>query len=198
VDDHPLLREGVRSILAATPGIAVVGQASDGHQALELFRALRPDITLMDIQMPNSSGIEAITRIRNEFPEASIIVLSTFKSDVQALGALRAGAKGYLLKTSLSGELVKTIEAVHSGRRHVTGAIAAELAEHLGMAELTEREVSVLKCVSEGNSNREVAAKLSISLETVKQHMKHIATKLGTNDRAHAVAVAIRRGIIDS
>jgi len=197
VDDHPIMREGIRTVLSYAPGMVVVGEAADGESAIEQFRALRPDVTLMDLQMPNMTGVEAIEIIREEFPGAAIVVLSTFKTDVQAVRALRAGARGYLLKDTLSSDLTKTIRAVHAGRRYVTSAIAAEIAAHVEVETLTEREIAVLKVVAAGNTNRDVADMLAISLETVKQHMKNIASKLGTRDRAHAVAIAIKRGIIE-
>ena len=197
VDDHPIMREGIRTVLSYAPVMVVVGEAADGESAIEQFRALRPDVTLMDLQMPNMTGVEAIEIIREEFPGAAIVVLSTFKTDVQAVRALRAGARGYLLKDTLSSDLTKTIRAVHAGRRYVTSAIAAEIAAHVEVETLTEREIAVLKVVAAGNTNRDVADMLAISLETVKQHMKNIASKLGTRDRAHAVAIAIKRGIIE-
>lgn len=197
VDDHSIMRAGIRAVLSSSTGIVVVGEASDGESAIEQFRSLRPDVTLMDLQMPNISGVEAIEAIREEHPGAVIVVLSTYKTDVQALRALRAGARGYLLKDALAAELANTIRAVHGGRRHVTQAIAAEIAAHVDVDSLTEREIAVLKAVAAGNSNRDVALKLDISLETVKQHLKNIAGKLDTRDRTHAVAIAIKRGIIE-
>jgi len=197
VDDHPIMREGIRSVLTYASGITVVGEAADGQSAVNQVRALRPDVTLMDLQMPNMGGVEAIEIIREEFPGSAIVVLSTFSTDVQAVRALRAGARGYLLKDSLSSDLINTIRAVHAGRRYVTGVIADEIAAHVEIDTLTEREIAVLKVVSGGNTNRDVANKLDISLDTVKQHMKNIASKLGTRDRAHAVTIAIKRGIID-
>ncbi|MGY3230349.1 DNA-binding NarL/FixJ family response regulator [Luteibacter sp. HA06] len=197
-EDHPLMREGLSRVIGDEPDMEVVGEAQDGAHAVEQFRAALPDITLMDLQMPVMSGVGAIELIRQEYPRACIIVLTTFKTDVQALRALRAGARGYLLKNAPASLLLDTIRAVHSGRRYVADAIAAEIAAHMDFDALTEREVAVLRVVADGNSNREVARKLQISLETVKQHMKHIATKLGTHDRTHAVAIAMRRGILES
>jgi DNA-binding NarL/FixJ family response regulator len=197
VDDHPMMREGLSSVIGTAGDMEVVGEAHNGQQAIEQFRALLPDVTLMDLQMPVMTGIDAIELIRQERPGARIIVLTTFKADVQALRALRAGARGYLLKTSPPSDLVDTIRAVHSGRRYVAEAVAAEIGAHMDFDSLSEREIAVLRAVAEGNSNRDVARKLYISLETVKQHMKHIAIKLGTHDRTHAVAIAIKRGILE-
>jgi DNA-binding NarL/FixJ family response regulator len=196
VDDHPLMREGIRSVIDANIDMVVVGDAADGDAAVEQYRLLQPDITLMDLQMPTVAGVEAIELIRQEFPSARIMVLSTFKTDVQAIRALRAGARGYLLKDAVPTELSAAVRAVHAGRRHITQEVAAAIAIHLAEDTLTEREIAVLKIVAEGNSNGEVAKKLSVGVETVKQHMKNIAAKLGTSDRAHAVAIAIKRGII--
>ncbi|MBB5357453.1 DNA-binding NarL/FixJ family response regulator [Rhodanobacter sp. ANJX3] len=197
VDDHPLMREGVRSVLSSCPDMIVVGEAGDGETAISQFRDLRPDVTLMDLQLPVKTGVEAIEAIRQEFPGAVVVVLSTFKTDVQAIRALRAGARGYLLKDTLSSDLTKTVRAVHAGRRYVSEVIAEAIATHVNDDALTGREIAVLKVVAEGNSNSDAAQLLSVSLETVKQHMKNIAAKLGTYDRAHAVAIAIKRGIID-
>lgn len=196
VDDHPLMREGIRTVINASTDMVVVGDAADGNGALEQFRQLQPDITLMDLQMPTLGGVESIELIRQEFPGARILVLSTYKTDVQAIRALRAGARGYILKDAVPTELTAAIRDVHSGRRHITQEVAAAIAIHLAEDTLTEREIAVLKIVAQGNSNGEVAEKLSVSVETIKQHMKNIATKLGTSDRAHAVAIAIKRGII--
>lgn len=196
VDDHPLMREGIRTVINASADMTVVGEAPDGEAALEQYRSLQPDITLMDLQMPTVAGVESIELIRQEFPGARILVLSTYKTDVQAIRALRAGARGYILKDAVPTELTGAIRAVHAGRRHITQEVAAAIAIHLAEDTLTEREIAVLKIVAQGNSNGEVARKLSVSVETIKQHMKNIAAKLGTSDRAHAVAIAIKRGII--
>jgi DNA-binding NarL/FixJ family response regulator len=190
------MREGIRTVINASADMTVVGEAPDGEAALEQYRSLQPDITLMDLQMPTVAGVESIELIRQEFPGARILVLSTYKTDVQAIRALRAGARGYILKDAVPTELTGAIRAVHAGRRHITQEVAAAIAIHLAEDTLTEREIAVLKIVAQGNSNGEVARKLSVSVETIKQHMKNIAAKLGTSDRAHAVAIAIKRGII--
>ena len=197
VDDHPILREGIAAILATQADMILVAEAGDGREAIEQFRIHRPDITLMDLQMPRMSGGEAILAIRKEFSDARIIVLTTFSGDVQADRALKAGACGYLLKNMLRKELVDTIRAVHNGRKRIPPEIAIELAEHHGDDDLTEREVEVLRQVASGSANKIIADKLAISEETVKAHMKKILSKLGANDRTHAVAIALKRGIID-
>jgi DNA-binding NarL/FixJ family response regulator len=197
VDDHPILREGIAAILATQTDMILVAEAGDGREAIEQFRIHRPDITLMDLQMPRMSGGEAILAIRKEFSDARIIVLTTFSGDVQADRALKAGACGYLLKNMLRKELVDTIRAVHNGRKRIPPEIAIELAEHHSDDDLTEREVEVLRQVASGSANKIIADKLEISEETVKAHMKKILSKLGANDRTHAVAIALKRGIID-
>jgi DNA-binding NarL/FixJ family response regulator len=197
VDDHPLLREGVMAVLANETDVRVVAEASNGREAVEAFRAHRPDIVLMDIQMPEMNGIEAIAGIRSEAPNARIIVLTTYKGDVNALRALRAGAVGYLLKGQLRTELVETIRAVYAGGRRIPAEIAADLAAHLGEDSLSEREIQVLRSVAQGNSNKAVAAQLGVTEETVKAHMKSIVSKLNANDRTHAVTIALRRGILE-
>ena len=197
VDDHPMLREGLASVLEAQPDMVLVGEAATGREAIESFRTLRPDVTLMDLQMPDMNGIDAINAIRGEFPDARIVVLTTYKGDVQALRALKAGAAGYLLKSMLRKELLETIRVVHSGRRRVPPEIAMEIAEHAADDALTEREISVLRRVAVGNANKQIAATLGISEETVKAHMKSILAKLAANDRTHAVTIALNRGIID-
>jgi len=197
VDDHPLLREGVMAVLANEADVRVVAEASNGREAVEAFRAHRPDIVLMDIQMPEMNGIDAIAGIRSEAPNARIVVLTTYKGDVNALRALRAGAVGYLLKGQLRTELVETIRAVHAGGRRIPAEIATDLAAHLGEDSLSEREIQVLRSVAQGNSNKRVAAQLGVSEETVKAHMKSIVSKLNANDRTHAVTIALRRGILE-
>jgi DNA-binding NarL/FixJ family response regulator len=197
VDDHPMLREGLASVIEAQPDMVLVGEAATGREAIDSFRALRPDVTLMDLQMPDMNGIDAINAIRGEFPAARIIVLTTYKGDVQALRALKAGASGYLLKSMLRKELLETIRVVHSGRRRVPPEIAMEIAEHAADDALTEREVAVLKRVAVGSANKQIAVTLGISEETVKAHMKSILATLTANDRTHAVTIALNRGILD-
>lgn len=198
VDDHPLLREGIAAVISRAPDMVIVGEASDGTEACEQYRLLRPDVTLMDLQMPGMNGIEAIHQIRREFADAVILVLTTYKADTQAMRALRAGAQGYLLKNTLRTELVDKVRSVYQGRKTINAEVASEIADHSTDEALTEREVEVLRRVAGGNSNREVAALLSIGEETVKGHMRNIAAKLGARDRTHAVAIAIRRAIIEA
>ena len=197
VDDHPVLREGIVAILAGESNMAVVAEANNGREAIEQFRNHRPDITLMDLQMPMMGGSDAILAIRREFPGARIIVLTTYSGDAQADRAFKAGACGYLLKSMLRKELVETIRAVHAGRKRIPPEIAVELAEHHADDALTEREIDVLRQVASGNANKIIADNLEISEETVKAHMRKILSKLGANDRTHAVAIALKRGIIE-
>jgi len=197
VDDHQLLREGIAAVLDAQEDMTPVGEASSGEEAVDAFRRLRPDVTLMDLRMSGISGIEAITRIRAEFPNARVVVLTTYAGDVQAAAALKAGASGYLLKNLLRKELIETIRVVHSGRRRVPAEIATEIAEHVADDLLTERETQVLRGVASGKSNKLIAVELAISEGTVKTHMKSILPKLNANDRTHAVTIALRRGILD-
>jgi DNA-binding NarL/FixJ family response regulator len=197
VDDHPVLREGIAAILGSEADMLLVGEAGNGREAIEQFRAHRPDITLMDLQMPLMSGGEALVAIRREFPNARIIVLTTYSGDAQADRAFKAGAYGYLLKSMLRKELVETIRIVHSGRKRIPPEIAVEMAEHHADDALTEREVEVLRQVAAGNANKGIADNLGISEETVKAHMRKILSKLGANDRTHAVAIALKRGIIE-
>ena len=195
VDDHPLLREGIAALVTNQTDMQIVAEASNGREALELFRKHRPDITLMDLQMPEMSGIDAMSSIRGEFPDARIIVLTTYTGDVQVSRALKAGARAYLLKGSLRKELLETIRAVHAGQKRVSSEVAAEIAEHATDQVLTPREVDVLRLVAEGNANKEIAAQLSLTEETVKSHVRNILAKLGANDRTHAVAIGVKRGI---
>lgn len=197
VDDHPLLREGVAAILEDRTDMLVVGEASDGAEAVERFRALQPDVTLMDLQMPGMNGLEAIIAIRADSPQARILVLTTYAGDVQAVRALKAGATGYLLKSSLRTEMLDAIHNVHHGRRHVHGNVAAEIALHVADDALSERETAVLRLVAIGKANKEIGHALSLSEETVKAHLKNIFAKLDVADRTHAVTVAARRGIIE-
>jgi DNA-binding NarL/FixJ family response regulator len=197
VDDHPLLREGVASMINAEPDMQIVAEADGGAEAIKQFRSCRPDVTLMDLQMPGMNGVDAIKAIRGEFEDARIIVLTTYTGDVQVLQALKAGAAGYLLKSALRTELLNAIRAVHIGQRHVSASIATEIAQHVGEVALSERELEVLRKVAAGNSNKQVAAQLGISEDTAKAHMKNILSKLNANDRTHAVTIAVKRGIID-
>jgi DNA-binding NarL/FixJ family response regulator len=197
VDDHPLLREGIAAVLDGEEDMELVAEAASGQEAVDLFRKHRPDVTLMDVQMPGINGIQAITMIRENFPNARFVVLTTYQGDVQAFRALKAGASGYLLKSMLRRDLLETIRAVHSGKRKIPPEIAAELADHVTEDSLTDREVDVLRRVAEGNSNKIIGAQLSVSEATIKSHMKSILAKLGANDRTHAVTIAIKRGFID-
>jgi DNA-binding NarL/FixJ family response regulator len=197
VDDHPLLREGVAAVMEDESDIELVAEASSGSEAIELFRRHRPDVTLMDLQMPGMSGIEAMLAIRAEFPNARFIVLTTYQGDVQALRALKAGAAGYLLKNMLRKELLETIRVVHAGRRRIPPEIAAELADHVTDDALSEREIAVLQRAATGNSNKIIASQLGVSEATVKGHMKSILSKLSANDRTHAVTIAMKRGFLD-
>ena len=197
VDDHPVVREGIAALIAKQTDMILIAEANDGKEGIEQFRAHLPDITLMDLQMPAMSGTEAILAIRKDFPNARIIVLTTYSGDAQAVRAFNAGASGYLLKNMLRRELVDTIRSVHAGKKRIPTEIAVEMAEHHSDDELTEREVEVLRQVAAGNSNKIIAHHLNISEETVKGHMKNILAKLAANDRTHAVTIALRRGIIE-
>ena len=196
-DDHFLLREGLAAVIAGQEDIELVAEATNGQEAVELFRLHRPDVTLMDLQMPVMNGIDAIIAIRRDWPNARFIVLTTYQGDVQALRALKAGASGYLLKNMLRKELLDTIRLVNAGRKRIPPEIAAELAEHVTDETLSDREVEVLRRVAAGNSNKIVAEQLAISEGTVKGHIKSILSKLGANDRTHAVTIAMKRGFID-
>lgn len=197
VDDHPMLREGIAALVASQSDMKLVGEASTGREALEQFRKHRPDLTLMDLQMPDMDGIQATVAICSEFPEARIIILTTYKGDVQVLRALKAGARAYLLKGLLRKELLETIRAVHAGQKRIPPEVAAELADHAIDDALTSREIDVLRLIAGGNANKLIADRLSITEETVKGHVKNILSKLGASDRTHAVTVALKRGIID-
>lgn len=197
VDDHPLLREGIAALIGNQTDMQLVAEASNGREALEQFRKHRPDITLMDLQMPEMGGIDAISAIRGEFPEARIIMLTTHAGDVQIYRALKAGVRAYLLKGSLRKELLETIRAVHAGQKRLSSEVATEIAEHATDGALTPREIDVLRLVAGGNANKQIAAQLSLTEETVKSHIRNILSKLGANDRTHAVAIGLRRGIID-
>jgi DNA-binding NarL/FixJ family response regulator len=197
VDDHPLLREGIATLLAAQPDMKLVAEASNGREAIEQYRTHRPDVILMDLQMPEMNGVDAMIAICSEFPAARVIVLTTYTGDVQVMRALRAGARGYLLKNLLRKELLETIRAVHAGQKRIPPDVASQLAEHATDETLSAREIGVLRLVAGGNANKEIAAQLSITEETVKGHIKNILAKLGANDRTHAVTIGLRRDIID-
>jgi DNA-binding NarL/FixJ family response regulator len=196
-DDHAIVRQGIASLVNAEPDLELVAQASTGREAIEQFRLHRPDITLMDLQMPDMAGIEAMIGIRDEFPDARIIVLTTYGGDAQVLRALRAGARGYLLKGHVHTDLLETIRAVYAGQKRVPPEVAAELAGFAGEDELTPREIEVLRHVASGNANKAIAAQLAIAEETVKTHITNILSKLGANDRTHAVTIGLKRGIIE-
>jgi len=197
VDDHPVLREGIAAVLASEQDMILVAEASNGREAVEQFRTHHPDVTLMDVQMPEVNGIDAIVKIREEFPDARIIVLTTYTGDAQAARAFKAGAYGYLLKNMVRKELIDTIRTVHAGKKRIPPEIAIEMAQHHSDDALTLREIEVLREVAAGNANKMVAQRLNISEETVKAHMRSILSKLGANDRTHAVTIAVKRGIIE-
>ena len=197
VDDHPMLREGIAAVLASEQDMIMVAEASNGREAVDQFRTHHPDVTLMDVQMPEVNGIDAIIKIREEFPDARIIVLTTYTGDAQAARAFKAGACGYLLKSMVRKELIDTIRLIHAGKKKIPAEIAVEMAQHHSDDALTEREIEVLREVAAGNANKMVAQLLHISEETVKAHMRSILSKLGANDRTHAVTIAVKRGIIE-
>ena len=196
-DDHPLFRQGIAALLATQPDMSLVAEASNGRDAIQQFRAHRPDITLMDMQMPEMNGLDALTTIRGEFPEARIIILTTYTGDVQVLRAMKVGARAYLLKNLLDKELLETIRAVHAGKRTLSAEASFELAEHATDEALTPGEVDVLRLIASGNANKEIAVRLSITEETVKGRVKNILSKLDANDRTHAAMIGVRRGIIE-
>jgi DNA-binding NarL/FixJ family response regulator len=197
VDDHALLRNGIGGLVNAEPDMKVIAEAATGVEAIKQFREHHPDITLMDLQMPDMTGIEAIIGIRDDFPEARIIVLTTYSGDVQVVRALRAGARGFLLKARVNRELLDVIRSVHAGQKRIPPEIAAELAEHAGEEDLSARELEVLGLVARGNANKQIAARLAITEETVKSHITKILAKLRANDRTHAVTIGLKRGIIN-
>jgi DNA-binding NarL/FixJ family response regulator len=197
VDDHPIVRQGIATLIGSQSDMAVVAEAASGREAVQQFRALKPDVTLMDIQMPEMNGLDAITAIRGEFPEARIIVLTTYQGDVQALRALKAGARAYLLKNTLHKELLETIRAVHAGRKALSPEVTMEIAEHATDEHLTPAELRVLRLIAQGNANKEIAAQLSLTEETVKGQVRNILAKLGAKDRTHAAMIGFKRGIID-
>lgn len=197
VDDHPLLRQGIATLLADEPDMSVVAEAITGREAVEQFRKHRPDVTLMDLQLPEMSGLEATIAIRGEFPDARIIILTTYSGDVQVVRALKAGAQGYLLKSMLRKELVDAIRAVHTGRKALSPEASFAVAEHAMTDELSPAEIRVLRIISEGESNKEIAATLGVSVDTVKGQVRSILSKLGASDRTQAVMIAVKRGIIE-
>ena len=196
VDDHPLLRDGIAALLDGQPDMEMAAQAATGREAIDQFRRCNPDVILMDLQMPDKNGIEAITAIRQIAPEARIIVLTTYSGDIQVSRAMEAGARAYLLKNLLHKQLLETIRAVQAGRKTMSSSLAAELAEHSGMDALTPREVDVLQLIAAGHANKEIAAQLGITEETVKSRVKNILSKLHANDRTHAAMIGLKRGII--
>jgi DNA-binding NarL/FixJ family response regulator len=196
-DDHALLREGIAALVNLEADMQLVAQAGTGREAIDKFKEHRPDVTLMDLQMPDMNGIDAIIAIRSAFPNARIIVLTTYAGDVQVMRALKAGARAYVLKGRVHKELLETIRAVHAGQKRVPPEVAAALAEHTGDDELSARELDVLRLIAAGNANKEIAAQLSIAEETVKSHVTSILSKLSANDRTHAVTIALKRGIIE-
>lgn len=196
VDDHPLLREGIATVIRNQPDMELAAEASSGSEAVQVFREFRPDVTLMDLRLPDTSGIDVLIAIRTEFRDARVIMLTTFEGDVEVHRALEAGAFGYMLKSMPPKQLVDAIRQVHKGKKHIPPEIAARLAEHLSDESLSEREIEVLRHVAGGNRNREIAELLFISEETVKVHIKHIMEKLGASDRTEAVSIAVRRGIM--
>ena len=196
VDDHPLLREGIAAIINSQPDMILVAQGESGSDAVRMFKEHQPDVTLLDLRLPDISGIDALIAIRTDFPEARVIMLTTFEGDVEIQRSLQAGARGYLLKNMPPKELVEVIRQVHAGKKRVPPEVAAQLAEHMSDEALTEREIEVLRHLAGGNRNRDIAERLFISEETVKVHVKHVMEKLGASDRTQAVAIAVRRGII--
>ena len=196
VDEHPLFRDGIAALLASQPDMMVVAEASNGREAVEQFRAHQPDIALMDLQMPEMNGLDALIAIRRDFPDARVIVLTTYTGDVQVLRAMQVGARAYLLKNLLHKELLETIRAVHAGRKTLSAEASFELAEHATDDALTAGEIEVLRLIAAGNANKQIAAQLSITEETVKGRVKNILSKLGANDRTHAAMIAVKRGII--
>ena len=196
VDDHPLLREGIAALLATEPDMKLVAEASDGREALVQYRNFHPDVTLMDLQMPEMEGVEAMIAIRSEFPDARIVVLTTYNGDVRVLRALKAGARAYLLKGSMRKELLETIRAVHAGHKRIPPDVAVQLADYAAEDSLTAREIEVLQLIAGGNANKLIADRLAITEETVKGHVKNILSKLRANDRTHAVTIGLKRGII--
>ena len=196
-DDHPLMREGIAAVIGSQPDMRVVGEASDGNEAVEMYRQLRPHVTLIDLQMPHLNGMDAIAAIRAEFPQACLAILTTFRGDARAMQAIKSGAQGYLLKSSLRKELTDAIRVLAAGRRYIPTEIAGELARHLGQDSLTVRELQVLELIARGNGNKQIGAVLNLSEDTVKGHLRSIMDKLGANNRTHAVTIGIERGFLE-
>jgi len=197
VDDHPLVRQGIAGLVGVQQDMVLVAEACDGREAIQQFRVHHPDVTLMDLQMPEMNGIDAIMAIRNEFPDARVIVLTTYTGDVQVLRPLKAGAQAYLLKNALHKQLLETIRAVHAGKKTLSPEVSYEIAEHATDDSLTPAEIAVLRLIAAGNANKQIADQLSITDETVKSRVKNILSKLGANDRTHAAMIGLKRGIID-
>jgi len=197
VDDHPLVREGLAGLIGVQPDMTLVGEAVNGREAIQQFRAHRPDVTLMDLQMPDMNGLDALIAIRAEFPEARVIMLTTYEGDVHILRALKAGAQGYLLKNTLHAELLRTIRAVHTGKRSLSSEVSFQVAQHVSDQALTPAEIAVLRLIADGNANKEIADQLGVTEDTVKGRVKSILSKLGANDRAHAAIIGLKRGIIE-
>ena len=197
VDDHPVVREGIAGLVGVQPDMAVAAEAANGREAIQQFRAHRPDVTLMDIQMPEMNGLDALIAIRTEFPEARVIMLTTYEGDVHILRALKAGAQGYLLKNTLHSELLGTIRAVHAGRRSLSPEVSFQIADHMSDDALTPAEIAVLRLIAAGNANKEIADQLGVTEDTVKGRVKSILSKLDANDRTHAAIIGLKRGIID-
>ncbi len=196
-DDHPLMREGIAAVIKSQPDMRVVGEAADGNEAVAMYRALRPHVTLIDLQMPHLNGMDAITAIRAEFPHACLAILTTFRGDARAMQAIKGGAQGYLLKSSLRKELTDAIRVLAAGHRYIPAEIAGELARHLGQETLTVRELQVLELTARGNGNKEIGKALKLSEDTVKGHLRSIMEKLGANNRTHAVTIGIERGFLE-
>jgi DNA-binding NarL/FixJ family response regulator len=197
VDDHPLVREGIAGLIGVQPDMTLVGEAANGREAVQQFRTHRPDVTLMDLQMPEMNGLDALITIRTEFPEARIVVLTTYEGDMQILRAVKAGAQGYLLKNTLHSELLRTIRAVHAGKKSLSPEVSLQIAEHMSDESLTPAEVAVLRLIAAGNANKEIGDQLGVTEDTVKGRVKSILAKLGANDRTHAAIIGLKRGIIE-